>query len=118
MKAGGDLTTSRLKGAVSPGEVLAPSGTEFPLADPPEGFSVRNFQIQTAKLSSLSDIVVYGEDGIDEMELIALAERFAIAQQDWRLKYDPGQETPLFNTFILSSKFSSNLTTKLLPEFI
>lgn len=118
VKAGGDLTTSRLKGAVSPGEVLAPSGTEFPLADPPEGFSVRNFQIQTAKLSSLSDIVVYGEDGIDEMELIALAERFAIAQQDWRLKYDPGQETPLFNTFILSSKFSSNLTTKLLPEFI
>ncbi|KAL2221839.1 hypothetical protein M432DRAFT_600609 [Thermoascus aurantiacus ATCC 26904] len=105
VKAGGDLTKSRLKGAVSPEEVLAPSGTEFLQADPPEGFSVRNFQIQTAKLASLSDIVVYGEDGMGEMELISLAERFAIAQQDWRIKYDPGQETPLFNTFILSSTF-------------
>lgn len=105
VKLGGDLTRARLKGAVPPEEVLASQGTAFIQADPREGFSVRNFHIQTAKLAPLSDIVIYGEDGVDRADLITLAERFAIAQEDWRIKHDPALETPLFNTFVLSSPF-------------
>lgn len=104
VKLGGDLTRARLKGAVPPEEVLALQGASFLQADPPEGFSVRNFHIQTAKLAPLSDIVIYGEDGVDRADLITLAERFAIAQEDWRIKHDPAPETPLFNTFVLSSE--------------
>jgi dual specificity MAP kinase phosphatase len=105
IKAGGDLSRARLKGAISPAEVLALSGTSFIEADPPEGFSVRNFHIQTAKLAPLSDIVVYGEDDVDRSGLIGLAQKFAIAQENWRLENDPTHEPHLFNTFVLSSEF-------------
>ncbi|KAL1979442.1 hypothetical protein VTN96DRAFT_5952 [Rasamsonia emersonii] len=100
----GDLTRSRLKGAVLLDEVLAPSGSTFVEADPPDGFSVRNFQIQTAKLAPLSDIVVYG-DGVDKSQLLLAAEKLARAQANWRKVHEPAQETPLFNTFVLSSSF-------------
>jgi dual specificity MAP kinase phosphatase len=102
----GDLTKSRLRGAVSLDEVLAPSGHEVIEADPPDGFSVRNFQIQTAKLAPLSDIVVYAEEGVDKSQLMAAAEKLATAQQYWRMKHDPAQEIPLFNTFVLSGETS------------
>ena len=104
VKLGGDLTKARIKGAVSPSEVISPS-SHFLMADPPEGFSVRNFQIQTAKLATLSDIVIYGEDGHSQSEMLALAEDFAMAQHEWRLKNDPAYERPAYNTFVLTSKF-------------
>ncbi|RMY68377.1 hypothetical protein D0862_14989 [Hortaea werneckii] len=58
VKAGGDLSHSRLKGAIAPDEILYPlkpgrdrkSGDEaadFLDVDPKDGFSVRNFHIQT-----------------------------------------------------------------------
>lgn len=75
------------------------------MADPPEGFSVRNFQIQTAKLAAMSDIVVYAEDGASRSELLALAEDFAFAQQAWRMKHDSTQERPSYNTFVVTSKY-------------
>lgn len=104
VKVGGDLGTARLKGAIAPDEVLDPSGNGFIEPDPPEGFSVRNFQIQAAKLASLSDIIVYGEDGANRAVVMELAERIATAQKDWRKRLDNGFETPIFNTFVLSSK--------------
>jgi len=76
------------------------------MADPPEGFSVRNFQIQTAKLAAMSDIVVYAEDGTSKSELLALAEDFSLAQQAWRMKHDSLQERPTYNTFVVTSKVS------------
>lgn len=103
VKLGGDLSKARIKGAVCPNEVISPSA-RFLMADPAEGFSVRNFQIQTAKLAALSDIVVYAEDGANKSELFALAEDVAMAQQAWRLKHDPLQERPAYNTFILTSQ--------------
>lgn len=102
----GDLTKSRLRGAVSLDEILAPSGYEFIEADPADGFSVRNFHIQTAKLATVSDIIVYADNGTDESQLMDAAVRLATAQQHWRMKHDPAQETPLFNTFVLSGKSS------------
>jgi dual specificity MAP kinase phosphatase len=103
VKLGGDLTKARIKGAVTAQEVITPSA-RFLMSDPPEGFSVRNFHIQTAKLAAMSDIVVYAEDGASRSELLALAEDFVTAQQAWRLKNDPAQERPAYNTFVLTSK--------------
>lgn len=106
VKVGGDLSTSRLKGAITPDAILAPSGLEFLAADPREGFSVRNFQIQTAKVAPLSDIVVYGEDGVTAKQLLEVASRIATAQHHWRLKHDHEQTLPSYNTFVVSCPFS------------
>lgn len=103
VKVGGDLTGSRLKGAVAPNEVLASSGLEFLSPDPQEGFSVRNFQIQTAKLAALSDVIVYGDDGADQNDILDIAARITTAQHDWKTKNDPNRLVPAFNTFILTS---------------
>ncbi|KAJ5939207.1 hypothetical protein N7466_002341 [Penicillium verhagenii] len=105
VKLGGDLSKARIKGAVAPHEVVSAS-SRFLMADPPQGFSVRNFQIQTAKLAALSDIVIYGEDNVNRSDLLALAEEFTCAQAAWRLKYDPMHERKAYNTFVLTSSFS------------
>lgn len=115
VKLGDDLSKSRIKGAVSAHEVLAPS-SHFLMADPPEGFSVRNFQIQTAKLAAMSDIVIYAEDDDSHSGLVELANQFAKAQRLWRTKMDPLEERPTYNTFILADKFS-NIAEKH-PEII
>ncbi|KAB8073996.1 hypothetical protein BDV29DRAFT_191309 [Aspergillus leporis] len=106
IKVGGDLSSARLKGAVSLDEVLAPSTADFLAVDPREGFSVRNFQIQTAKLAPLSDVVVYGEDGVTKKQLVDVAGRVAAAQHRWRSKNDADHTLPVYNTFVLSSTFS------------
>lgn len=109
VKAGGDLSTARLKGAVAPEEILpsiSAGEAEFLDCDPREGFSVRNFHIQTPKVAALSDIVVYGDDSTDKVTLNSLAERIAIAQKCYKRKMDPtGQEQQLYNTFVLSTSF-------------
>lgn len=105
IKLGGDLSKAKLRGAVSPDEVLSPSSSEFLMADPREGFSVRNFQIQTAKLAPLSDIVIYGEDGLNNVDILDAAGRIASAQHDWNMQNFPEREKPHFNTFILSGWF-------------
>lgn len=105
VKVGGDLTTSRIKGAVAPNEILASSGLEFLSLDPAQGFSVRNFQIQTAKLATLSDIVVYGDDGASQSEVLEIAARLATAQYDWKVRNEPERSFPFYNTFILNSQF-------------
>lgn len=101
VKVGGELTGSRIKGAVAPNEILC--GSTFLEADPPMGFSVRNFHIQTAKLAPVSDIIVYGEDGVKPAQLLSLAKQVSSAQESWRQRFDPGEELRLANTFILSS---------------
>jgi dual specificity MAP kinase phosphatase len=104
VKAGGDLSCSRLKGTISPDEFMqwAPT-TSFKEVDPKEGFSVRNFHIQAGKVAMLSDIVVYGED--DEA-VRRLALDVATAQQAWRDTHEKqGNQLPQFNTFICTSPF-------------
>ncbi|WEW60941.1 tyrosine/serine/threonine protein phosphatase pps1 [Emydomyces testavorans] len=102
VKVGEDLTSSRIKGAVAPSEII--TGSTFLEADPPVGFSVRNFHIQTAKLAPVSDIVVYGDDGVNPAQLLSLAQQISSAQETWRQKFDPGEELRLVNTFTLSSQ--------------
>lgn len=90
---------------MAPNEVLASSGLEFLSLDPPEGFSVRNFQIQTAKLAALSDIVIYGDDGASQSDILDIAARIATAQHDWKTKNEPDLMVPAYNTFIITSQF-------------
>lgn len=109
VKAGGDLSCARLKGAIAPEEFLVQpqqgqSRAEFREVDPREGFSVRNFQIQAAKTAMISDVIVYGDD---PFEVLKLAKDVATAQQAWRASHErQGHEVPLFHTFLCKSPFS------------
>ncbi|KAE8453485.1 hypothetical protein EG329_010346 [Mollisiaceae sp. DMI_Dod_QoI] len=105
VKAGGDLSCSRLKGAIAPEEFLQQTvpGSTFREIDPKEGFSVRNFQIQAAKSAMVSDILIYGED---EFEVQRLAKDVAMAQQAWRESHEEkGHDLSRYNTFICTSEF-------------
>lgn len=105
VKAGGDLSCSRLKGAIAPDEFLLQStmGAVFREVDPKDGFSVRNFQIQAAKSAMVSDIVIYGED---DSEVLRLSMDVAAAQQAWRhVHKDKEHELPHYNTFVCTSPF-------------
>ncbi|KAI9844934.1 MAG: tyrosine/serine/threonine protein phosphatase pps1 [Thelocarpon superellum] len=120
VKAGGDLSASRITGAIGPEELLAldqDSDVSFLEADPKEGFSVRNFQIQTRKMALISDIVVYGDDGTDPAQIHALAKQFAGAQRRWHSANDlEGRDGPLFHTFVLTSSFAD--FERVCPELI
>ncbi|KAF2396661.1 dual specificity protein phosphatase PPS1 [Trichodelitschia bisporula] len=119
IKADGDLTTAKLKGAIAPEELLIsceeqrngtaePSDSMFHEVDPREGFSVRNFQIQACKMGTVSDIVVYGDKSTSKEALIALAQRIAIAQQGWRTYLmSAGSEPQVLSTFIVDDDFSA-----------
>ncbi|GAB7352477.1 hypothetical protein MBLNU459_g2885t1 [Dothideomycetes sp. NU459] len=112
VKAGGDLSHSKLKGAIAPDEILLASKTGEEIAsfldvDPREGFSVRNFQIQAAKMATLSDVVVYGDDKTPKEQVQRLAAKIARAQKVWREKdREEGVEKPLFSTYVLQDAFS------------
>lgn len=105
VKASGSLSISRLKGAISPDEfMMTDSQPQFIEADPSDGFSVRNFQIQTAKAALISDVVIYGEDS-EENENIAWD--IAAAQMHQRQKQE-AQPAPVveYNTFVCDGPFS------------
>ncbi|KAF2719354.1 tyrosine protein phosphatase 1 [Polychaeton citri CBS 116435] len=115
VKAGRDISHSRLKGAVAPEEVIqcprivkskeADEGWDFLDLDPKDGFSVRNFQIQAAKMATVSDIVVYGDTKTPKQKVEKLARRIAKAQASWQKKMDPTRMDRQFNTFVLSDDF-------------
>jgi dual specificity MAP kinase phosphatase len=105
VKADGDMSVSRLKGAISPQELIqAGPAPRFLDTDPRVGFSVRNFHIQAVKYAMTSDIIVYGEDP----EIVAqLGWEFAEAQQQWWKSHsDAGEPVPEYNTFICICPFS------------
>lgn len=106
VKAGGNLTRSKVTGALAPEEILSSEighGDAFLDVDPKEGFSVRNFQIQATKMAVVSDIIVYRDNDVSEKELHRLAKRLSKAQDTWRVKNSGGeQEMPRFHVFILS----------------
>lgn len=109
VKAGGDLRRSVLKGSLSPAEVLsseAGKDAAFLDIEPRNGFSVRNFHIQAAKLARVSDIVVYGTDGDTDPRVQTLAKRIAQAQRAWATQNATRQrDAPKFHTFVVSSKW-------------
>jgi dual specificity MAP kinase phosphatase len=109
VKAGGDLSRARLKGAVAPDEILSLCDNNdkgFLDCDPKEGFSVRNFAIQTAKMAQVSDIVIYGDDSTDQRIIKSVAERTASVQRKWRKHLEAcGQCPETYHTFVLTNSF-------------
>jgi dual specificity MAP kinase phosphatase len=105
VKADGKLTECRLKGAIAPQEFLQPGPDgEFVEMDPKEGFSVRNFHIQSAKTAVTSDIIVYGED---PAVVRNVGSKVAAAQAKWREKQRAqGYKVPEYNTFVCLAPFS------------
>ncbi|WPH04408.1 Dual specificity protein phosphatase PPS1 [Acrodontium crateriforme] len=115
VKAGGDLAHSKIKGAIAPDEILSSSiedsnsdTAEFLEADPKDGFSVRNFQIQTCKMATVSDIVVYGDNQTPREEIKRIAKQISSAQVAWQKKSDGGSSLggKQFNTFILTDDYT------------
>jgi dual specificity MAP kinase phosphatase len=115
VKARGDLSHSKIKGAIAPEELLigcCDSSTgdsckrcSFLEIDPKDGFGVRNFQIQACKMATVSDVVVYNDMHTPKGEARRLAQRIARAQAAWQKKQQEGlTSTPgrLFNVFVLS----------------
>ncbi|KAL0940821.1 dual specificity phosphatase [Colletotrichum truncatum] len=104
VKADGDVTVSRLKGAIAPHEFMQLNASpEFLDVDPRDGFCVRNFQIQAAKAAMISDIIVYGED---DTVVRRLGLDIATAQLRWRQKHETqGHTLPEYNTFLCVSSF-------------
>ncbi|KAI7238571.1 tyrosine protein phosphatase 1 [Hortaea werneckii] len=119
VKAGGDLSHSRLKGAIAPDEILCPplkpgrdrkgsdEAADFLDVDPKDGFSVRNFHIQTCKMATVSDLVVYRDYQTPRAEAERLARRLARAQAAWQRKTDGSAFCGgrMFNTFIVSDEY-------------
>lgn len=109
IKAGGDLSRSRIRGAVAPDEVFNlcdDSGKGFLDCDPKDGFSVRNFHIQTIKMAQVSDIVVYGDEKTDHRIIKSVAERAAAVQRQWRKDVEASGQVPeSYNTFVLTEPF-------------
>ena len=109
IKAGGDLSRARIKGSIAPDEVLSlcdDSGKGFLDCDPREGFSVRNFHIQAAKMAQVSDVIIYGDDKTDHRIIKSVAERCAIVQRRWRKDLEStGQLPETYNTFVLTDPF-------------
>jgi dual specificity MAP kinase phosphatase len=113
VKVGGDLTLSKLRGALSPDELLLePSHPEdspcFLEVDPRDGFSVRNFQIQAAKMATVSDIVVYGDAKASRNDVLKLAQIISQAQKTWKAReLAAGSECLTFHTFALTDTFET-----------
>lgn len=120
VKAGGDLSRSRLKGSVAPDEILSLCDNidkSFLECDPREGFSVRNFHTQTAKIARVSDIIVYGDETTDQRIIKSVAERTSIVQRKWRKDLEAsGQCLEHFHTFVLTSPFEE--VERAYPELV
>jgi dual specificity MAP kinase phosphatase len=114
VKAGGDLSTSKLKGAIATDELMLcetdSNSASFMECDPKDGFSVRNFQIQASKMATVSDIVVYGDDQTPRDEILKVAKSISQAQKAWKEKMAAsGCDTNKVHTFVVSGEFSSHL---------
>lgn len=82
--------------------------SRFIEADPKEGFSVRNFQIQACKMATVSDVIVYGDEDTSVDDIMFLAQRVAFAQYDFREKLHAiGWESGEFNTFVVLDSFKT-----------
>ncbi|OAQ90728.1 pps1 dual specificty phosphatase [Purpureocillium lilacinum] len=102
VKADGDLSVGRLRGAIAADEFMRQRPCpDFIDPDPVDGFSVRNFQIQPAKVALTSDIVVYDDD---IAKARALAWDIAAARSRWRqIHASESKALAEYNTFVCTS---------------
>ena len=107
VKCGGDMSSGCLRGAVSPDEILELSSQDdmsFLDVDPKQGFGIRNFQIQIAKIARVTDIVIYRDQSESLESAHELAKLCATAQRTWRQEndFDRDEFAPVYSTFVLS----------------
>ncbi|KAL1918033.1 uncharacterized protein VTP21DRAFT_3299 [Calcarisporiella thermophila] len=125
---GDDVRRCSIVGSVLPGEILASAtaATPPPSVDAVSSnadeqqptdqrnfvqsenseplINLRNFKIQVAKYALISDIVVYGENGVDE-KVLEIAKQISWAQQ--ALRADPSTRPKLeYHTFVITDPFS------------
>lgn len=109
VKVGGDLTKSKLKGALADDEILTSHVRGTPCfldADPKEGFSVRNFQIQATKMAMVSDVVIYRDNSSSEADALELARRISSAQRACEGNPMFTEKDPTsFHTFVINGEF-------------
>lgn len=100
---------SRLKGAISADEFLDSRAKNNPVfldVDPKDGFSVRNFQIQAAKMAMVSDIVIYRSEDVTNDEFHGLAKSISKAQRVYEERRAVSEEGfGQFHTFVVNSEF-------------
>jgi dual specificity MAP kinase phosphatase len=114
VKAGGDLSHSKIRGAIAPDELLLATKTgeqisTFLDVDPRDGFSIRNFQIQAVKMATMSDIVIYADDKTPKASLNKLASVIARAQKVWKEKdRDNDIDIPQFHTYVVKGSRDQN----------
>lgn len=100
VKAGSDLNSCKLKGAVVPDDIIhANEKPGFNDVDPRNGFCVRNFHIQVGKFAALSDIVVYRGSDVSVEEVEEVAKRISTAQLLYRSTVE--WEHPAYSTFVV-----------------
>ena len=115
VKAGGDLSHSKIRGAIAPDELLLATKTgeqisTFLDVDPRDGFSIRNFQIQAVKMATMSDIVIYADDKTPKAVLEKLASVIARAQKVWKEKdRDNDIDVPHYHTFVVKGRNDQTL---------
>ena len=119
VKCGGDLSSACLKGAVSPDDILHMSDLDdvsFLDVNPKDGFGIRNFQIQAAKIATVSDIVVYRDQNMSPKAAREMARRCAFAQDKWRREHGSSSDdsSPVYRTLLLSGKNYQELTNSIL----
>ncbi|KAI5305257.1 autophagy protein [Ascosphaera pollenicola] len=106
LKAGGDLTKSKLKGTVDACEIVDDCMTRFRSdAEMVEG-KIRHFKLQTQKFANVSDIIIYGDEDTTSFQIDNLAARIIDCQHHANQKFPKTRsDYRRFNTFILSSSF-------------
>ncbi|CAG8591254.1 1243_t:CDS:2 [Ambispora gerdemannii] len=100
---------SQLVGSVYPSDILnhPPNEDEnafrgFLNIQEEDAINLRNFKIQVAKYATLSDVVVYGEHGLND-QVLQIAKQVAWAQQVMREERPNGIE---YETFVIIEPFA------------
>ncbi|CAG8616303.1 7314_t:CDS:2 [Ambispora leptoticha] len=101
-----DSQKSQLVGSVYPSDILNPPNENairgFLNIQEEDVINLRNFKIQVAKYATLSDIVVYGEHGLND-QVLQIAKQVAWAQQVMREERPNGIE---YETFVIIDPFT------------
>lgn len=95
------IPTCRLVSSLPASTILSDSSNSFNLPAPNsfQTVNLRQFALQAPKYASVSDVVVYGENGIDE-SVVETATRVAEAQEtEWRRR---GCKGVRYNVYIVS----------------
>ncbi|KAF0530561.1 Dual specificity protein phosphatase PPS1 [Gigaspora margarita] len=107
-----EMARSQLVGSVLPTDILDYGNPDDPEDDcsargflkimDSEGINLRNFKIQVAKYATISDIIVYGENGLNE-NVLNIAKQMAWAQKKFK---EENSNILEYEVFVIIEPFS------------